>query len=141
MSCPFPKSIVLAGLMLFLVNPPVLAERLKASTTASQDGVVTLAWSLDPGESVRLERSPDATFHDVTTLYQGRDTASTITGLPDGRYFFRASGNGWQETVAVDVEHHSLTRAFVFFILGAVVFLSTAALVVVGSMRGNRVGR
>lgn len=110
---------------------------LDASPKLSSDGSVRLSWSVPAGGSVDVQRDSQPAFSSPTTLYQGADGASVITGLNDGEYYFRAryeSADGhlsdWSDTVAVTVRHHSLTRAAVFFAVGAVVFLSTLLLIV-----------
>lgn len=59
------------------------------------------------------------------TLYEGRDTASTLTGLKNGEYAFRLrEGQGdWSETLTVVIEHHPLWKAYAFFGAGFVLFI------------------
>lgn len=117
---------------------------ISASPTDSSDGSTRLSWSVPEGGRVHIQRGSSADFSAPLSLYQGTDSASVITGLTDGRYFFRGriqfSGghsSSWSEPVAVTVEHHALHRTLVFFLLGAVVFLATLLLIVIGARRSR----
>ena len=90
----------------------------------STDGGFTLAWEADG--PVVLEQATGPDHGDARTLYEGGDTSTVISGLPDGEYRFRlraADADAWGDEATVVVEHHSLARAFGFFAVGAVVFL------------------
>jgi hypothetical protein len=136
---------LLAAACLSLTQASALANTsisLQSSTQQSTDGVVRLSWEVSEATRVHIQQSNDADFRQPRTLYRGKDTATTITGLPDGDYFFRisdasegASTANWSEPVRLQVRHHSLSRAFGFFTIGVVVFLGTLALVVNGSRR------
>lgn len=125
----------------------VLAEEgfaVSASPALSSDGVVRLTWSGGSGQPVEIERAESASFDQPRLLYRGTDGATVISGLSNGRYFFRgrvhhADGNysPWSR-VAVEVEHHSLARALGFFALGSFVFLATLILIISGSRRVER---
>ena len=113
-----------------------------ASTQNSRDGVVKLSWN-SPGDS-RVQLSLLSELSDSkessNVLYTGTDTATVLTGLSDGRYTYQLMVLGAASTeseihrdlLTVEVKHHSLSRAFMFFALGAVVFISTVILVVSG---------
>lgn len=113
---------------------------LTADPVQSSDGSVRLSWSLPEGATIELQRDSHADFRRPVTLYRGPDPATVITGLDDGSYHFRARtenadgpSSDWSEVVTVTVRHHPLSRALLFFTLGAVVFLATLLLVVTGS--------
>ncbi len=110
------------------------------STTNSSDGSVNLSWTI-PVHAGGIELQ-QAALHNPAyeVIYTGADTATVITGLPDGNYLYRARlilKNGeladWTEPVSVNVRHHSLARAFSFFLIGALVFLGTLVLIVFGA--------
>jgi hypothetical protein len=111
------------------------AAMLAASPEESNEGYYQLSWQSDG--PVRLVESPDPDFATARTLYVGADTASFVSGRPDGRWYYRLEAANEprviSETVAVTVRHHSLGRALGFFALGAVVFLATLGLIVFGS--------
>lgn len=122
--------ITLLLLSLFSLSP-VLALELQTSTDFSTSGTFDLSWQGVEGETFRLlelteEQSP-------RLIYQGRDTARVMTGLPNGSYRYRVEGeSGISQPVQVTVAHHSLTRAFSFFGVGLIVFLATLWLVARG---------
>lgn len=90
----------------------------------STDGGFTLAWEAD--NAVVLEQATAPGHEDARVLYQGGDSSTVISGLPDGEYRFRlraAEADAWADQTTVVVEHHSLARAFGFFTVGAIVFL------------------
>jgi hypothetical protein len=122
-------------LLLFLLSVvPVQALELQSSTDLATAGSFDLSWQGAEGERFRLhelgeEGSP-------RLIYQGRDTARVMTGLPDGDYRYRVEGDsGVSSPVSVTVAHHSLNRAFGFFAVGLLVFVATLWLVVRGERR------
>jgi hypothetical protein len=87
-------------------------------------GFFILSWS--GAESVEIEQASGPGHADARIIYRGRDTSTSLSGLPDGQYRFRIRAEGdadWSDEAIVSVEHHPLGRAFLFFGLGAVVFL------------------
>lgn len=114
--------------------------KLVVSPSTSNDGVAKLSWHAPSDTAVSLQQSTNSGFSDARTIYHGPDTATTVTGLADGRYFYRAALNieneappGWSEPVELTVTHHSLTKAFTFFTLGVIVFLATLIMIMTGS--------
>jgi hypothetical protein len=112
--------------------------------TVSKDGVAVISWPVSEQATVLVQKSQDPDFTQSTTLYRGSDSASVITGLMDGEYYFRGRSvysdgrvSTWSETVSLSVEHHSLTRALLFFALGGIVFLATMLLITFGAKRGG----
>ena len=103
-------------------------------------GYFQLDWTVSDNllkQEVELQQAGNADFSDARSIYRGRDSATIISGLSDGEYFYRIKSqaeSGWSETVMVKVEHHSLSKAFIFFALGAAMFI--ALLIVL--MRGAR---
>jgi len=92
-----------------------------------------------------LQEASDPDFSSVKTLYEGPDTASLVSGRINGVYYYRVGKYGvqnnnqaeelssWSNVVKVEVAHHPLSRAFMFFALGAIVFLATFVVVITGS--------
>jgi len=120
------------------------AFSLTVSPQESTDGVAKLSWNLPDTKVVVIQRSDNPAFQRAVTLYQGEDTGTTITGLADGNYYFRAGSGAmdsgeisWGNSVHLRVEHHPLSRAFLFFGIGVVVFLATLALIIGGSRRAK----
>jgi hypothetical protein len=86
-------------------------------------GFFTLDWS--GGERFELEQASGPGHEDARIIYRGGDTSTIVSGLPDGEYRFRIRAEGtetWTDEAVVVVEHHGLGRAFLFFLLGAVLF-------------------
>jgi hypothetical protein len=135
---------LLAGCLCCFASAATAADSiLQLSPTPSRDGVATLSW--DSAGDVVLQQSASEDFATPTTLYQGPDKGTTITGLNDGTYYYRIgisagpdTATRWQAPVRLVVEHHSMARAWGFFSLGAVVFLGTLIVVVRGArLNGN----
>ena len=114
------------------------------SPEQSSNGVARLSWQMPAPQEVWLQQSADAQFNEPRLIYRGGDSASTLSGLPDGEYFYRLGGlvdgeQRWGEPVRLVVEHHSMAEAWTYFAIGLVVFLATA-LLVFGGARGARGG-
>jgi len=114
---------------------------LTVNSSLATEGYFTLSWS-DSDEPIRLYESTDRDFRNRELIYQGKDTARTVTGKPDGVYFYRLSSNQdestakWSEIVEVEVKHHSLAHAMAYFAVGAIVFLASLGTIVVSARRG-----
>ncbi|MES9945375.1 MAG: fibronectin type III domain-containing protein [Candidatus Thiodiazotropha sp.] len=113
-----------------------------AAPSLSNDGRVVVSWESPSDGRVHIQHAQDEAFSSPSTLYRGNDSASVITGLVDGEYFYRgrmerADGtfSDWSPRVNITVEHHSLFRALSFFLLGCVVFVATLLLIILGAMR------
>ena len=137
-------------LIFFLILPCTVTAidrfGITPSTTNSNDGSVNLSWTIPDHTLIELQQ---ATRGNPTykLIYKGTDTATVITGLPDGNYLYRArlilnDGNytEWTEPVSVIVEHHSLVRAFLFFFVGGLVFLGTFLLILFGAKAATKRG-
>jgi hypothetical protein len=118
-----------------------------ASPGHSNDGRVVVSWETPPGRRVHIQQDQTGAFEMPSTLYHGSDNASVVTGLVDGHYHFRGrletadgTASQWSPSVKVTVEHHSLSRALFFFMVGLVVFLATLLLIVLGARRHDGTG-
>ena len=110
---------------------PALGLELQASSETSTDGTFNLSWQGQAGEQFRLLELADEDT--IRLVYEGRDTARVMTGLPDGSYRYQVEGeSGLSLPVSITVSHHSLNRAFGFFFVGLIVFITTLWLVVRG---------
>ena len=125
-----------AALVLLLVSPGVRAEPppLQTDSARPNAGYYVLDWGKSEVGTFELrERSAAG---DERILYRGADTARLISGRSDGEYRYQVRRIGeaaWSEPVVVEVEHHPLGRALGFFLVGALVFVSTIVLVVRGA--------
>jgi hypothetical protein len=111
-----------------------------ASPTPSRDGVFQLTWP-DRG-TVILEEAHRPDFSDAQPIYEGTDTATTLSGKADGDYYYRVRATlgdaSRADEVRVEVRHHPLSRAFAFFSLGAAVFIATVILIAYGGRLEER---
>ena len=72
----------------------------------------------------------------ASIIYEGVDTATVISGKPDGVYHYSlrtTDGREIAKPVTVTVKHHSLATAFNFFLVGAIVFI----FILIAIIRGN----
>ena len=113
------------------------AMELSADTAVATAGNYQLRWNADG--PVVIEESRDPGFATTRIVYEGADRARVMSGKPDGDFYYRGrpvDGTGdpaWSEVLRVTVRHHSLERAFLFFTLGAIVFLTTLTMIIRGS--------
>ena len=102
--------------------------QLASDTTLSTAGYFRLTWHDVAGSEYELQQAQSDSFNDVRILYHGHDQATVISGLANGHYYYRVGNTAtdqWSKPLEVEVKHHTLTRAFGFFTLGAVMFLAT----------------
>ncbi len=135
----------LIAMLCLLVSVPSLsfALELQADTDLATAGYYQLKWQgIADNVHVEIQEADNARFRNAETLYQGRDRARVVTGRSDGTYYYRArridvngSTGAWSDIVKVQVEHHPLSRAFGFFIVGAIVFLSILIAILIGNRR------
>lgn len=111
---------------------------LASDTPYSAEGyfVISLTSDAPEGATATLEQSMADDFSDSHDYILPANGQITITGLPNGQYYFRASlaGSAYSETVMVEVMHHSMQRAVGFFLVGLALFL----ILIVTIVRGNR---
>jgi hypothetical protein len=122
-----PARLSLALLcLLWLVPVGVTSAAVTFGTAPERDsaGFFTLDWT--GAEHFELEQATGPTHEDARIIYSGPDASTLISGLPDGEYRFRIRALGetaWSDEAVVVVEHHGLGRAFLFFLLGAGLFV------------------
>lgn len=118
-------ALVLLLLLWFLPGGTSLAEATFDSPPERDSaGFFRLDWS--GADRFELEQATGPDHADARVIYRGSDTSTTISGLSDNTYRFRLRAEGaetWSDEVIVVVEHHALSRAFLFFALGAAVFI------------------
>jgi len=118
--------------------PAMAAPTLKSDSSESTAGYYQLHWSNKQPVDYILQESRKPDFSDATILYHGRDTATLVSGRRNGAYYYRVrnavAGNDWSNSVEVQVTHHPLSRAFMFFALGALVFVATLIVVIRGNL-------
>ena len=112
----------------------------------SDSGHTRLDWTLSKDvlqtqfPIFELQQSKASDFSNSIVRYQGPDTASFISGLPNGVYHFRVRSHfsaeqisNWSKPVVVEVQHHSLLLAYILFAIGLIVFAATVYVVVSGT--------
>jgi hypothetical protein len=137
--------VILAGILLLTVQLPEQAHaqislpRLSSDTLIATAGFFRLHWSTDKSGPVELQQANNPSFARPTLRYRGPDRASVISGMPNGKWYYRVrtvdnqDAGPWSKTVMVTVAHHPLSRAFMFFVLGVIVFISTVVLILHGT--------
>lgn len=129
-----PYLLKIAVFLLFIsLSTTINAIELKSNTNVANAGYYQLSWEVTDQTAVLVEESQSEAFHIVNEIYQGNDTSTAISGKPNGDYYYRAKSidsANWSETVRVSVEHHPLSRAFLFFFLGLAVFASTCFVII-----------
>ena len=124
-------------LSLFANSALVYADApiLNTDNTIATAGYYQLSWSGD-SESFQLQESTESDFSSYTVLYEGRDLARVISGKSNGDYYYRINTlSNSSNVVKVTVAHHSLNTAILFFLTGAVVFVSILILIIKGSKK------
>lgn len=108
----------------------------------STAGYFRLSWTVSPNTSngdipqFELQQATQADFSDAIARYQGADRATVISGLANNTYYYRvrlSNEDDWSKTVAVEVKHHPLSRAFSFFALGIAMFIITVTVLLKGA--------
>ena len=125
---------LILALVLLPALPGAAAPAFVDPPEVSTDGGFTLAW--DAEAPVQLEQASGPDHADARIIYEGSDTSTVISGLPDGEYRFRlraVESEEWADEARVHVEHHSLARAFGFFVVGGLVFL----VLIIAILRGG----
>lgn len=127
------------------ISAPVIEND---SSNFTSSGSIKLSWRSEATDTdaenaeFTLERATQADFSDAKLYYHGPDLATYISGLANGRYYFRIREIGksgmesaWSPPVEVVVEHHSLSLAFALFGIGGLVFILTVLVVLRGASR------
>lgn len=120
----------------FLQAAPSLSSGLSVST----EGYFVLSWETpEPALALTLHQSSTPDFSAGLEEWSVTGASQfTQSGLVNGNYYFRLSDStGFSNTVHVQVVHHSLLRASLFFSLGATLFGILVATLLLGQ-RGLR---
>jgi hypothetical protein len=121
---------------------PAIALVLTAQITSAADlhlssdseiataGFYQLSWEI-PGQlsQIELHESRNPGLSDYRVVYRGPDLARAVSGKSDGEYYYRVVSVGDKKArasniVKVTVAHHPLKNAFLFFTIGAIVFIA-----------------
>lgn len=127
-----------------IFQPP---EFTNSDDILTESGYFKLEWKTSTSEKeilFELQQSFTPSFSNPTIIYQGNQSASFISGMPDGEYFYRirqihaGDKSPWSKSTVVKVKHHSLSLAWLLFGLGGLVFMATAILVIHGSIKSGK---
>ncbi len=108
-----------------LVSTPVLPAanftQPDEPTAVSDDGTIELEWAGSQGRGVFIvERASTPDFENNILVYEGPDTATFVSGLAEGEYYFRVREHGEQETSsALVVQVQFVSLKLVMWLLGA----------------------
>jgi hypothetical protein len=122
-------------------NPPVEEN----GAAVSENGYYQISWHLDGAKvdsEFVLEESPSPNFAHSIEKYRGVDRSTTFSGRLDGTHFYRVKTREgpWSQPLKVVIQHHSLNEALVYLAAGGLVFLSTAALILIGHIYHRKEG-
>ena len=136
-ACIFLLSVVVLPL------PALSAEvHLESSSDRATAGFFRLSWApvqIDDADGLeyQLQVSSDAEFSQPGHVYQGPDLARVISGKSDADYYYRIRAikdsetmTGWSDSIKVTVAHHPLSRAAMFFVAGAIIFVSLLVFII-----------
>jgi hypothetical protein len=104
----------------------------------STAGFYTLSWNMYKDDEVdnnfngqfELQEATDKSFTNTRTFKTGNDHSTVISGRENGEYYYRVrrlpvnASSVISNTLRVTVKHHPLSRALLFFGIGALVFIS-----------------
>ena len=130
----FVKSLKGLIFLAVLTNSALAGEvQLESDTDVATAGYFQLRWIAD--SRIELQESRSADFEAARVVYAGSDAARVISGKPDGDWYYRvAATNGvFSSPVKVTVRHHPVERAFGYFVVGLIVFLTTLLLIISGA--------
>jgi hypothetical protein len=120
------------------------AENIELATdqATSTAGYYQLNWKLQGAspDTIYIVTETRAGKAGQNTIYQGADTATVMSGKPNGSYAYvvrTEDGAHVSNQISVNVSHHSLTSAFIFFSLGAIVFVFILAAIYLGNKDQN----
>ncbi len=131
-----------------VLTPPIFEGDTLVHT---ESGMTRLVWDVDAPDSIKetliyeFQQASDSLFENYYVRYRGPDLATYISGLKDGIYYYRVRALGpdsipvsqWSGITKVQVDHHSLNLALIFFVVGGVVFVATAGVVIFGTTNNS----
>jgi hypothetical protein len=124
-----PRRVLLLVCFFTVLLPCSLAfaaPQLSANLDVAAEGYFVLSWDApDISSELTLQESREPDFSgDLEQWPVSQANQFTQSGLTNGLYFYRlADGTSTSNVVKVEVQHHSLSRAWFFFSLGAVLFI------------------
>lgn len=123
-------------ILYFLAFSPSFANDLEILDDGSTAGYITLGWLSVSGNNFELKEKLNDQWRSV---YKGDDRASTLSGLSNGSYIYELTADGKvsKGTIKITIQHHPLTRAWIFFATGAAMFLVLILILSLGEKNPN----
>ena len=146
------RYLITSILLLLCLSTAVTTQAQTPAPSISSDsdvataGFYHLSWDAAFAR-IELQEATTPDFRSPTTLYKGTDSATTISGKPDGQWYYRVRvlqdefPGPWSDPVEVTVAHHSLSRALMFLTLGIVVFISIVTVIIRGARQETWIHR
>ena len=147
--CPLRETkfalLVFPGIVLALMAQAASAANLHLASDSeiATAGFYQLSWKIPkPLKQVELYESRDPGLRDHRVIYRGPDLARAVSGKSDGDYYYQIVSTDDNDRYAsnivkVNVAHHPLKNAFLFFALGATVFIAILVAIFTGNRRGS----
>lgn len=145
------------GLLVAAATAQAQALKLTVDSPDPTAGHYQLRWQEEPPPNKAQAVKPDAKPKPAATvrvqelaadgtpprlIYEGKDRATVLSGMSNGRRTYRVGIVGadgavthWSAPLEVSVTHHSISRALTFFAIGAIVFGATLILIIAGARR------
>lgn len=111
-------------------------------------GYLTLEWtSLESEVAYEVQKAEKDTFLDASMIYRGENDKLFISGLKNGKYYYRIRAvteggktSGWSKPLTLRVTHHSSGRAAILFLLGFLVFTAIVLVIIKGNKLTEKEG-
>ncbi|MCG8312573.1 MAG: hypothetical protein MI976_05105 [Pseudomonadales bacterium] len=119
------------------------AITLQASESLSTAGYFNLSWDKSAqNHDFVLQQASSRGFDSPVEWRLGKTASFSMSGLENGTYYYRVGywpkPQAWSNVVQVQVQHHSLGKAFAIFSLGALIFLVLVVVILINRKQANR---
>lgn len=132
--------LVIFSIFLASASQAANAIQLSSDSQLATAGYFQLLWS-GQNKDFQLQESFTPDFQSYKVIYEGQDLARVVSGKSNGDYFYRVASiensSSVSNVLKVSVQHHSLANAVMFFVAGAIVFISTIVLIIKGNKQAN----
>jgi hypothetical protein len=101
----------------------------------ADEGKCLLRWEISESENssftFQVEQAGESNFSNPRVRYEGPDSATYISGLPEGMHHYRVrlvsddETGPWSESMEIKVEFVSRQLVIILLLLGSIVFLVT----------------
>ncbi len=101
---------------------------------------MTLKWSNPRNEVVALEQSANESFEPFVVRYEGNDASSVLSGLAEGRHYFRVGASGEEprsEPLAIEVKFFPRDQLAWLLGIGGVVVVLTIGAIIAGAAQNR----